>query len=93
LLAGFAVASVLLYRMDRRNAPERRTSAALLAATWFSLLAPLSWFVLFKAHSFIHTHMDAIVWHMPFVLLGFAVVGRLAGRTVVRWRSGRSTSE
>jgi hypothetical protein len=46
--------------------------------TWFSLLAPLSWFVIFKGHSFIHTHMNAITWHMPFMFLGFALVGYVA---------------
>ncbi len=48
---------------------------ALIAATWYSLLAPLSWFVIFKQHSFIHTHVNPMVWQMPFTLLGFAVCG------------------
>jgi hypothetical protein len=51
---------------------------ALIGMTWFSLLAPLSWFVIFKGHSFIHTHMNAITWHMPFMFLGFALVGYVA---------------
>ena len=48
---------------------------ALVAATWYSLLAPLSWFVIFKKHSFIHTHVNPIVWQMPFTLLGLALCG------------------
>jgi hypothetical protein len=52
---------------------------ALLAATWFSLLAPLSWFVLFKAHSYIHTQINFILWQMPFTIFGFAFCGLVFG--------------
>ncbi|MEE2911317.1 MAG: hypothetical protein VX830_13020, partial [Candidatus Poribacteria bacterium] len=48
---------------------------ALSIALWFSLLAPVSWMVIFKGHSYIHTHMNFITWHMPFTLLGFGLVG------------------
>lgn len=54
---------------------EKRRRLALFWATWFSALAPLSWFVVFKAHSAIHTHMNFIVWQMPFTFFGFAVCG------------------
>lgn len=40
----------------------------------FSIIPPLSWFVLFKGHSFVHTPMNAIVWSMPFLLWGVAWV-------------------
>jgi len=48
---------------------------AAISVTWFSILAPLSWFVLAKGHSFIHTHLNHILWYIPFLLLGFAYVG------------------
>ncbi len=47
----------------------------LLVATWFSILAPLSWFIIFKSHSYIHTFINFIVWQMPFTLYGFALSG------------------
>lgn len=52
-----------------------QTARAFLAATWFSALAPLSWFVLFKAHSYIHTQINFILWQMPFTIFGFALCG------------------
>jgi len=55
----------------------QRVNIALISSLWFSILAPLSWFVLFKAHSFIHTHMNFIVWHMPFTFFGFSICGRV----------------
>jgi hypothetical protein len=68
-----------VYMYFRRNSgvteKKRQKSLALITTTWFSLLAPLSWFIIFKAHSFIHTHMNHLVWQMPFTLFCFAVFG------------------
>jgi len=72
LIVIFTAASILVWIWDRS---ERERSSALIAALWFSLLAPLSWFVIFKAHSYVHTFLNNIVWQMPFTLLGFAVCG------------------
>ena len=65
---------------------------ALSIALWFSLLAPLSWMVIFKGHSYIHTHMNFITWHMPFALLGFGLVGAFLSlllAAIHNLRSGR----
>ncbi len=77
LLLLFLVASVVVCVRRRGfiRANRWRSSLALVAATWFSVLAPLSWFVIFKAHSFVHTHINYVVWQMPFTIFGFAVCG------------------
>jgi hypothetical protein len=31
--------------------------------------------VLFKAHSYVHTQLNFILWQMPFTLFGFALGG------------------
>lgn len=59
----------------RQNKPFYRRQTALTVTLWLSLLAPLSWFVIFKGHSYIHTHMNPIVWYMPFMLFGFVLAG------------------
>jgi hypothetical protein len=79
LIVLFAAATGVVLR--RPPGADRR-AAALSAALWFSLLAPLSWFVVFKAHSYVHTFLNNIVWQMPFTLLGFSVCG-LALRAAV----------
>jgi hypothetical protein len=68
----------------------KQKKLALIAATWFSILAPLSWYIIFKAHSFIHTHLNNILWQMPFVLFGFAVCG-LAIKDLWHAQMGRKT--
>lgn len=47
---------------------------ALVITVWFSFLAPLSWFILAKSHSYIH-NINYIVWHIPFMVFGFALMG------------------
>ena len=77
LIVIFAAVSLFVVWRDWRDTASRvkRRNIALVFATWVSILAPLSWFVLFKAHSFIHVHMNYIVWQMPFTIFGFAVCG------------------
>lgn len=79
LIVVFVLASIGLWMLARQSAVDR----ALLAATWVSLFAPLSWLVGFKSHAAVHTFMDEVVWQMPFALFGFAVLGRCA---VAAWR-------
>ena len=76
LIVLFLVMSVLLFlRSKKMVAEQRQHYTALIWTTWFSILAPLSWYVIFKAHSFIHTHMSFLLWQMPFTFFGFAVFG------------------
>ena len=74
----FIVFSILYYYILKRvsiNDLNRSKGKALLITLWVSILAPISWFIIFKGHSYIHTHMNFIVWYMPFCLFGFVVIG------------------
>ena len=75
LIVLFAFASILLYCRNQKLDVSNPKVIALIIATWFSISAPLSWFIIFKAHSYIHTHMSFLLWQMPFTLFGFAVIG------------------
>jgi len=55
--------------------PKKKIIKTLIVTTWFSLLASLSWIVLAKSHSEIHTQINYIVWHLPFMLFAFALFG------------------
>ena len=85
-----AMSALLFWRSNKVMQTERqRPFIALISATWFSILAPLSWFVIFKAHSYIHTHMSFLLWQMPFMLFGFAVFGS----AVITWSQNRRKIE
>ena len=73
LIVLFIAMSALLFL--RSNSGRRQQDMALIWTTWFSILAPLSWYVIFKAHSYIHIHMSFLLWQMPFTFFGFAVFG------------------
>ncbi|MEW6288193.1 MAG: hypothetical protein AB1509_18435 [Chloroflexota bacterium] len=48
---------------------------ALMASTWYSILAPLSWYVIFKPTAYDHPFLFPMGWQMPFTLLGLALCG------------------
>jgi hypothetical protein len=75
----FVLVGIIALSMEkiRKNREVYRRLIALTATLWTSLLAPLSWFVIFKGHSYIHPHMNPIVWYMPFMLFGFVLTGNL----------------
>ena len=77
IMIGFAFFS-LAYVISAKKQGDQYQSLkgdALLATTWFSLLAPLSWYIIFKSVSYYHTHMNYLPWHMPFTLFGFGLCG------------------
>ncbi|MFT6817750.1 MAG: hypothetical protein ACJATT_001560 [Myxococcota bacterium] len=73
-----AVACVLALWLARSDVEWAASLRGLVAATACSVLAPLSWFILFKGHSFIHVHINAIVWHLPFVPVSLVLMGQVA---------------
>jgi len=84
LIVLFFVMTLLVLRRRSGNVSltQRQGAAALTVATWISILAPTSWYVVFKAHSHMHDGYNFIVWQMPFTIFGFAVCG-LAARNAL----------
>lgn len=75
ILFAVVTAIFLLKRTYFEKIESRRVGVALVVATWFSILGPLSWLIVFRDHAALHTRLDFIVWQMPFTLYGFALVG------------------
>ncbi|MBW3518026.1 hypothetical protein [Flavobacterium sp. NKUCC04_CG] len=75
VLISFSIIFTGLALFRKINNNQKSRGFALMYSLWFSILAPLSWFLIFKSHSYIHTHMNFIVWYMPFMLLGFTWIG------------------
>jgi hypothetical protein len=76
---GLFVLVAALALMDKKIiwylGPDRRKLQILALAFLASLAAPLSWFVLAKAHSFVHPPINFILWYLPTVPLGGALLG------------------
>lgn len=74
MFAFFTIVLVMVYKYwFRSTIPIQGIS--LVATTWYSITAPLSWYVIFKPTSYIHTFLFPMAWQMPFVLMGFALCG------------------
>lgn len=73
----FAIASAIFFLKNRTGMEVTtfKNGQALIATTWYSIIAPLSWLIIFKPTSYTHDAIFPIVWQMPFTLLGFAVCG------------------
>jgi hypothetical protein len=79
LLAIFGLAILLLLLLIKAVpcVKEKQVILAMVTMTLVSVLAPFSWFIIFKGHTYIHYNLDNLVWYFPFVILGAATVGLL----------------
>jgi hypothetical protein len=88
----FLATSILVHHKKNplKIHPARITMLAdLSVAAWISLLAPFSWYVIFKGHAWSHYHINYITWFMPYCLFGLALVGA----TIASMVEGRRKKE
>ena len=52
-----------------------KSYGTLVAISWLSIAAPLSWLVILRQHAHIHTHIDFMIWYYPFLLFVFLIIG------------------
>lgn len=74
----FLVLTVLFYyprNLLRLSTEKLKQLRNLSMVTWISILAPFSWYVIFKGHAWSHDHINYITWFMPFCLFGLAMTG------------------
>jgi hypothetical protein len=87
IFAIFTFVFMLKHRIQHNHLQLEPKALALIASTWYSILAPTSWFVIFRAHSFIQPHIDTMGWQMPFTLLGFALCGFIVSDLFTGWQN------
>ncbi|WP_431274086.1 hypothetical protein ACQ858_18705 [Variovorax ureilyticus] len=75
-----AVAAIVFKAL--RKDPTAKRDAAILAVFF---AAPVSWFVLAKGHSFIHTHLNYVLWYLGCVA---AVIFVNFSGWIPPWRAG-----
>lgn len=87
LFSIMALGGALVYWLGSKLSEAlRRRNMALLLTFVFSILAPLSWLLIFRQHSANHFHLDYIVWYVPFAIFGFLVIGE--GVSLILYRLG-----
>ena len=75
LIAMYAILVLLDERFNWFYSEGRRKLQILALATLASFTAPLSWFILAKAHSWDHLLYDLAMWYVPTIPFGFAMFG------------------
>lgn len=75
LIPVFLFGLYIFFTLRKKAAEESRKYIALLLVTAFSLLAPLSWYIIFQEHATMHPFFDYIVLYIPFFLFGFMNIG------------------
>lgn len=96
---GLFVLVAILALMDKKIiwylGNDRRKLHILALAFLASLAAPLSWFALAKGHSFVHPHIDMILWYVPSIPLAGALCGMSLSQVVENrsaWRADLARS-
>ena len=84
LIAMYAILVLLDERFNWLYSEGRRKLQVLALATLASFTAPLSWFILGKAHSYDHVLYDLAMWYVPTIPFGFAMFG-VAGVSLVQY--------
>lgn len=69
-----AISMLVIFFYYRRKQFSVKCNALLLTFS-VSIICPYSWFFIFKEHALVHLHIDYIVWYLPFLLFGFAIIG------------------
>ncbi len=75
VIAMYAVLALMDERFNWFYGAGRRKLQVLALATLASFAAPLSWFILGKGHSYDHLPFDLIMWYVPTIPFGFAMLG------------------
>lgn len=66
----------------------KKGSGAAYVASAVSLIGPLSWFVLAKGHSYIHCHINYVLWSIPTVyIMALSGAGTLSALIKARYRA------
>lgn len=76
LLCILLAMTIWAHYLWRKKRIDRHTCHFLLL-TWYSLLAPISWFILAKPHAYIHPYQVSLGWFTPFVPLATGVIIQL----------------
>ena len=74
-LFSLTIVGLILTKIFKDLFRFRKLNLATSLMLWFSITAPMSWYILAKAHSAAHPHMNHVLWYIPFLLIGFVYSG------------------
>jgi hypothetical protein len=79
LIGAIALVAFFEQRYSWFLGDDRKKLRSLAVAYLVSFAAPLSWFILAKGHAYVHPFLDFILWYLPTMPIGGAIVGVALG--------------
>lgn len=71
MFAFVCIIPVLIFIYDFKN---KQTDKKMVALYGISFLTSISWFVLAKSHSYVHSHLNYVLWYFGYIQICFYVI-------------------
>lgn len=78
------IAYFMLRYMIRKKKVTRSLGVALQRVYWLSLVGGISWLLIMPGHAYPHTHINAIIFYMPFLLICYIIIGLFVDKGIIR---------
>lgn len=88
-LYAFAALLLLFFQRKIPEIADKKLVFALIVGALVAMSAPLSWYILMKGHSYIHFHLNTLLWFMPFMIFGWMIVGYAIGIIAKYFKSNK----
>lgn len=74
ILIAITFSIIVAYNDKKKESKLTTLHAALIITAAISVLAPLSWIIIFVQHAHTHPAFDYITWYMPFCIYAFIIM-------------------
>jgi len=76
LLMAIIISSICLWQLRRQaKAKQLKKIRAISWCFWLGLAGGFSWLLLMPGHAFVHAHINAIVFYIPFLFFAYVAMG------------------
>lgn len=82
LILSALVSTICLFKLNKQFNILSKAEKSWIVCNWISIIAPVSWFVMAKPHTYIHNHHCSIAWFILFDILALSIVFMLINKTI-----------
>ena len=76
---------ILGYFIKDNKIEDKNKAINYILITLLSVLAPFSWYILARGHAAAHLLLDPILFYVPFIPMGFGLIGYTISKGVKKW--------
>lgn len=79
-----ATSTIYLFIKSTKNNTNKKDLLLIVFLASGALISSISWLVFAKGHSFVHTHMNYVLWHLPFLIIAPPICIQLVALNISR---------